>query len=190
MTDEAASLSARLEAHFQDVHERAMADVPICNSALSVACVGFRVWSGQALGIVVTPWFMNILLAPLAGAKPIEAPPGATQGVAFPCGRIDFLVGDLDGFGRVLMCSLFSPMGDFADQEAALATAQAALDGILDPATLADKPAPQVFNAPAAQRKTPGERAEGYRLLETAERPELDRRSLLRGGFAASRTPS
>jgi [NiFe] hydrogenase assembly HybE family chaperone len=189
MTAEAQNLATRLEAHFQDVYVRAMADVPICNPALAVACVGFREWSGRALGIVVTPWFMNILLLPLEGSRPIDAAPGATQSVAFPCGRIDFLAGDLDGFGRVLMCSLFSPMDEFADQEAALATAQAALEGILDSATLADTPDRETFVAPAAQRKTPVQRAEDYRRIETAETPELDRRALLRGGFAASRTP-
>ena len=42
--------------------------------------------------------------------------------------KVEFLAADLDGFDRLLMCSLFSPMQDFVDQEAALATAQAALD--------------------------------------------------------------
>ncbi len=63
--EEVSDLAARLEAHFRDVNMRAMADVPICNPALDVACVGFREWNGQALGIVLTPWFMNIALAPL-----------------------------------------------------------------------------------------------------------------------------
>ncbi len=184
-----ADFAARLEAHFRDVHVRAMADVPICNPALAVACVGFHAWNGQALGIVVTPWFMNIALAPLAGSKPIAAAPGATQSVVFPCGKIDFLVGDYEGFGRLLMCSLFSPMQDFVDQEAALATAQAALDGILDAGALANAPAPEGLpTGPGAPRETPAERAEKYRLLESAEAPKLDRRALLRGGFAGALT--
>jgi [NiFe] hydrogenase assembly HybE family chaperone len=186
--DGIADFSARLEAHFHAVHLGAMADVPICNPALSVDCVGFREWRGQALGIVVTPWFMNIFLAPLAGSPPVVAAPGATQSVSFPCGKIEFLVGDYGDFGRLLSCSLFSPMQEFVDREAALATARAALDGLLDSGALREAAMPE---APPVQdharRETPAERAEKYRLLETAEAPRLDRRALLRGGFGSAR---
>jgi [NiFe] hydrogenase assembly HybE family chaperone len=184
---EVLELSARLEAHFQQVYLRAMADVPICNAALAVASVGFRPWRGQAFGVVVTPWFMNIVLAPLQGALPILAAPGATQSVSLPCGKVDFLVADLDGFGRLLMCSLFSPMQDFIDQDAALATAQAAVAALMDEATLTQAPEPEIYPfAPETPRETPGERAEKYRQRESAEAPRVDRRAFfLRGGDKA-----
>ena len=38
------------------------------------------------------------------------------------------------------MCSLFSPMQDFVDQEGAIATAQAALDALFDPRLLDNAP--------------------------------------------------
>lgn len=56
---------------------------------------------------------------------------------ALTAGRVGFVVGRLEGFGRVDSCSLFSPMGDFADHAAARAVAVAALDQLFDPA-LAD----------------------------------------------------
>ena len=181
---EVAEISSRLETHFQHVYLRAMADVPICNKALSVASVGFRPWRDQAFGIVVTPWFMNIVLAPLSGAAPITGASGATRSIALPCGKVDFLLAELDGFGRLLMCSLFSPMDDFVDQEAALASAQAAIDGLCDGGLLAQAPEPEIYPfAPETPRQTPAERAEKFRERETAEAPQLDRRAfLLRGG--------
>ena len=184
---EVLALSARLEAHFAEVHRRAMADVPICNEALAVASVGFRPWRGQAFGIVVTPWFMNIVLAPLQGSLKILAAPGATQSVSLPCGKVDFLAADLEGFGRLLMCSLFSPMQDFVDQDAALATARAALAALMDEAALAQAPEPEIYPfAPEAPRETPAERAEHYRQRENAEAPRMDRRAFfLRGGEKA-----
>jgi [NiFe] hydrogenase assembly HybE family chaperone len=184
---EVAELSARLEAHFAEVHQRAMADVPICNEALAVASVDFRPWRGQAFGIVVTPWFMNIVLAPLQGSPPVLAAPGATRSVSLPCGKVDFLVADLEGFGRLQMCSLFSPMQDFVDQDAALATAQAALAALMDEGALAQAPEPEIYPfAPEAPRESPAERAEHYRQRENAEAPRMDRRAFfLRGGEKA-----
>lgn len=184
---EVAELSARLQAHFAEVHRRSMADVPICNEALAVASIGFRLWRGQALGIVVTPWFMNIVVAPLQGSPPVLAAPGATRSVSLPCGKVDFLVADLEGFGRLLMCSLFSPMQDFVDQDAALATAKAAIEALMDEAALAQAPEPEVYPfAPEAPRETPAERAEHYRQRESVEAPRMDRRAfILRGGEKA-----
>lgn len=154
---ECAHLAERLEAHFVEVRARAMKDVPICNDNLAVACTGFRPWREWAVGIVVTPWFMNIVAAPLSGAPSVSAAPGATQSLALPAGEVAFLAADLEGFDRLLMCSLFSPMQDFVDHEAALATAQAALDLLLAPP--ADVPAPE---SPA---------------------PDLDRRAFFRRAF-------
>jgi [NiFe] hydrogenase assembly HybE family chaperone len=186
---EAAAFAARLEAHFGEVYRRAMADAPICNKALAVASVGFRPWRDKALGIVVTPWFMSIVLAPLKGSGTNAAAPGTTQSVSLPCGKIDFLVADLEGFGRLMMCSLFSPMQDFVDQEAALATARAAVAALKDEASLGQAPEPEIYPfAPAAPRETPAERAEKYRRRESAEAPRMDRRAFFLRG--AEKIPS
>ncbi|MCI4677451.1 [NiFe]-hydrogenase assembly chaperone HybE [Rhodoblastus acidophilus] len=126
-----ARLAEGLEAHFRMVHAQSMKDLPICNDRLAVAGAGFRPCGDWAIGIVVTPWFMNIFAAPFAA--PVAAPPGETQRLALPVGEVDFLVAEVEGFGRLLSCSLFSPMDPFVDQEAALATARAALDALLTP---------------------------------------------------------
>lgn len=178
---EIAAFSARLEAHFRATHRRTMQDEPICNPALEVACVGFRAWGERIFGVLVTPWFMNLVLAPAGSCE--------TQSVAFPSGAIAFGRSDLPGFEPVLMCSLFSPMQGFADQDAALATALAALDGVFDARLLEAGPPREVFPAlPAARRETPAERAEQFRLREAADAaaretpPRLDRRAFLLPG--------
>ncbi|WP_374544947.1 [NiFe]-hydrogenase assembly chaperone HybE [Rhodoblastus sp.] len=140
---ECARLAERLEAHFRAVHEGAMRDVPICNERLDVAATGFRPCGDWAVGIVVTPWFMNVIAAPFADAPAVAAAPGTTETLALPTGAVEFLAADLDGFPRLLMCSLFSPMQDFVDQEAAVATAQAALDLLLAQPAPPPPPAPQ-----------------------------------------------
>jgi [NiFe] hydrogenase assembly HybE family chaperone len=130
---EASELSARLEQHFRELYERCMKDMPISNAALEVACVGFQRFGAFSLGIVLTPWFMNLCAAPRAGAPKVEERPGATRTLALPAGNVDFLATDLDGFDRLLFASLFSPMQDFCDHAAALATAEAALAALMQP---------------------------------------------------------
>jgi [NiFe] hydrogenase assembly HybE family chaperone len=139
---EASDLSARLEQHFCELYERCMKDMPICNAAVSVACVGFRPFGDFSLGIVLTPWFMNLCAAPREGAAKVEQQPGATRTLALPAGNVDFLATDLDGFDRLLFASLFSPMQDFVDHAAALATAQAALAALMQTPAETEPPPP------------------------------------------------
>ena len=47
-----------------------MAGLPICNAALDVAAEGFRVHAGRAVGVVVTPWFMNFVAADFPAPRP------------------------------------------------------------------------------------------------------------------------
>jgi [NiFe] hydrogenase assembly HybE family chaperone len=131
MNDEAIAIGARIAGVYRRVHARTMRDAPICNAVLDVESVGFRALGGCALGVIVTPWFMNVVLAPRGdGALPAAAS-GATTQVALPAGRVEFLATVLDGFGPLWTCSLFSPMHDFADHAAARETAEEALAELL-----------------------------------------------------------
>ncbi len=113
--------------------ERQMRDLPIHNPALAVETVGFRAFGDGLLGIVISPWFMNLTLLPEDPAGWAELSLGASVDRALPSGVYPFLVGDLDGVGRVLTCSLFSPMHEFQEQAVARITAEAALEEVLRP---------------------------------------------------------
>ena len=52
--------------------------------------------------------------------------------LAFPSGYYDFMVSEIEGPGLVGTCSLFSPMSDFTDHEAAQVAARAAADGLFE----------------------------------------------------------
>ena len=123
-------IAAQLQAVFQRIERTAMAGMPILNPALSVAVVGMRAFEGEWLAVLVTPWFMNIVLLPREGAGP-AAIPGTKEHVAFPAGRFEFICAHADELGAFRMCSLFSPMFEFADQEAATATARHVLEELL-----------------------------------------------------------
>ena len=51
------------------IQRERMADIPLLNPALEVQAVGFSVWEAYCLGVLITPWFMNLMLLPLAGDK-------------------------------------------------------------------------------------------------------------------------
>ncbi|MBL8328485.1 MAG: [NiFe]-hydrogenase assembly chaperone HybE [Rubrivivax sp.] len=67
----------------------------------------------------------------------------------------DFIGAEEDGIGCYEACSLFSPMFEFADQEAALATAQAVMDLLQAPPPPAQ---PAAVPAPRADQAAPGRR--------------------------------
>jgi [NiFe] hydrogenase assembly HybE family chaperone len=139
--------TSRLEAVFSEIGTTRMAGVPLLNSALRVEAVCFVNWRENWLGILITPWFMNLILLPRAG----QAWPGLVTGQhvvhAFPSGEYDFIVGQEAALGPYQSCSLFSPMFEFPDQTHARATAQAALAHLFAAAA-----APQAL-APMSRRR-------------------------------------
>jgi [NiFe] hydrogenase assembly HybE family chaperone len=156
----AVAVGARLAAAYRAIAARTR-DLPIYNHALTVEAVGFRAHEGVVLGVVVTPWFMNLVAVNLPGGlgrdplpNPLSdpLPPGATARRSLPAGVIDFTVAEIAGIGRVDSASLFSPMFGFADPAVARATAEAALAAVLEPDIAAPPPPPPV------ERTVPGRR--------------------------------
>ena len=126
------SPAAALEAAFQRVWREQMQDMPMVNPALTVEALGFRPWREHWLGVLVTPWFMNLVLMPRepAGWHAIAA--GETRHHVFPAGVFEFIGSRDAALGDFQACSLFSPMFDFADHAGARATALAALEALFD----------------------------------------------------------
>lgn len=62
--DHSQAVAARLEFVFQRIERTAMGGIPILNPALCVSAVGVRQWQGEWLAVLVTPWFMNLVLLP------------------------------------------------------------------------------------------------------------------------------
>jgi [NiFe] hydrogenase assembly HybE family chaperone len=124
--------SARIAEVYAGIWHTRMADVPILNARLRVEAVGFREWDGQWLGALVTPWSLNLMLLPGTGAW-TSLPSGRERFVDFPAGRFRFISAHVAPLGESHGCSLFSPVLEFADHEAARLTAAAALAALFDP---------------------------------------------------------
>ncbi|EXJ15233.1 [NiFe]-hydrogenase assembly chaperone HybE [Imhoffiella purpurea] len=124
-------LSGRLTVAFHRIHETRMRGLPILNPALSVQVVGARAHAGDWLGVLVTPWCMNLVLIPGTDSEVRPGPQGSKLEIDLPGGRCELIASEEAGIGRFAACSIFSPMGGFPDQATAVATAEAVLDGLL-----------------------------------------------------------
>lgn len=141
----ATAVGERLAALYRGIAERSMRDLPVYNAKLAVEAVGFHDDGGRVVGIVTTPWFMNVVVtaSPLGPAL-TTLPAGATATHELPSGAYDFVVGALGDVGRLDSLSLFSPMFEFDDPEVVRATAEAAM------AELRRAPEPEKPAAPRA----------------------------------------
>jgi [NiFe] hydrogenase assembly HybE family chaperone len=151
---EAPCPARRLELRFAAIHRGPMQGMPMVNPALVVEAVGFRPWQAHWLGILVTPWFMNLWLMPRVHAHWQPIAERETRTYVFPAGVFQFIGGRDAELGDYQACSLFSPMFEFADPPGARATALAALAALFDPGQRAqgtDFPAPPP--APALSKR-------------------------------------
>lgn len=119
--------SPLLEAAFRRVEHERMAGVAVLNPTLHVQALGFSRREGHWLGVLITPWFMNLVLVPGSKEDWRSVADGQRIFRRFPAGDYAFLGGYEPEVGEFQACALFSPMGRFPDQESACAVALAAL---------------------------------------------------------------
>lgn len=126
-----AARAAELQALFERIAATRMAGIPLLHPGLQVRALGFEPLEDGALGVLSTPWFMNLVFLP----GPDEAPlrPGDSRVRAVGGHRFPFIGAEEPGFGAWQACSLFSPMDAFEDQAAAEATALAVLAELRKP---------------------------------------------------------
>lgn len=179
-----------LERSFRHIANTRMAGVPVLHAALQVRAVGFAPLPdepGWLCGVLVTPWFMNLLRLPL---EPLADVTAAAAAGCLDVGRdatreiggqpLHFVGAHEDRLGHYEQCSLFSPMFHFADQAAAVATAAEVMKLLRHPpAAVATAPAAptdaEVIPSPAPAPKVAAARA------PDVEEPRPARRGFLFG---------
>ncbi len=125
-------ISRTLEVLFNRIREERMHDVPILNPTLSVEAIGFQKWNGYWLGVLLTPWFMNLMLLPTEDCDVDWSSQdiGSKHMHVFPAGQFEFILGNESAIGRFLMCSLFSPVFEFGDHDTARIVAKSAIEEV------------------------------------------------------------
>lgn len=108
----------QLEERFDTISETRMQGLPIVNDSLSVEAVGFRATGEHEVGVLLTPWFMNLVLLP--GTDEWDsARQGETVSCSLPHGDYDFTVSRDEELGTFLSAILFSSVNTIPSQEIA-----------------------------------------------------------------------
>jgi len=183
---EIAAVTEKLVADFTEVWHAKMRDVPLVNKALRVEAIGFRKWEGTILGVLVSPWFMNLIQLPdgedwshlIAGEKEI---------VAFPSGEYEFLHNTREMTGGYKACSLFSPMGEFTRHKDATDVARAVMEALFVEEHRAETDRAADIRAAREAELAPPPEAEVSEDEDTAQIPaEPTRRAVLTAGLASA----
>jgi len=127
--------TTRVTAVFTAIANTRMAGLPIVNPALRVEAVTFTPWENGWLGVLVTPWCMNLLWIPIREEPPLGQL-GAKISLGFPAIACEFVVCQEAELGAY---SLFSPMAAFIHQEEARITAITVLQTLLAPVSPSEK---------------------------------------------------
>jgi [NiFe] hydrogenase assembly HybE family chaperone len=156
-----------LEAEFTEIWHAKMRDVPMVNRNLEVRAVGFRLHEGRLLGVLLSPWFMNLILLPAEGEDWDRLTPGAEGGHRLPLGPLRVHPQHRPMIGGYKACSLFSMMGDFKTQADAVEVASAVMQALFDEENRPRPTAPPIsaprgrprWRRPIPRRSTPNRRA-------------------------------
>ena len=156
---------AELVARFREIGEMQMRDLPLYNPALEVEAVGFEEHSDGWIGVLITPWFMNVLRLPRDKQGIFFDDMGKSVRCALPSGEHGFLTGGDEVVGGYTFISLHSPMERFKVQGQARAEARLRLAKLMEPPESQD--------------------ALGQDEQAAAQRPAISRRELFRGRQAS-----
>ncbi|MCL2344683.1 MAG: [NiFe]-hydrogenase assembly chaperone HybE [Desulfobulbus sp.] len=145
----AADPSACLADHYRQVWQTQMRDLPFVNPALHVEAIGFVRHAGDWLGVVVTPWFLNLFLLNGGGGLWRDIPAGQRRTVELPCGALQFIADDDPAIGSYQYCPLIAPVTAIPDMGAARQAASDALHAALTLPAQAAAPMPAATAEPA-----------------------------------------
>jgi [NiFe] hydrogenase assembly HybE family chaperone len=185
-------LTRLIEQTFKRIHEEQMQGIPLLNSMLKVTAVDFQRYQGRSVGIIITPWMMNLVMFPGENEDWGDMQLGQKQPQRFPANRYQFMVNEIDGIGRCQTHSLYSPMHEFVNQAHAEAAARSFMQTLM---IEVEQPDEDPFDEELLGRVLRGEQEaeiniDGFATAEqasaTGEEHQavlLSRRELLRGNY-------
>ena len=194
------SIAKIVEHTFNKIHRENMQGIPILNSRINVQALGFQHYQGRIIGIIITPWLMNVILLPSEDEDWSNLALGHKESHSFPSKTYRFLANEIDGIGFCQTHSLYSPMNEFANHEHAVRAAQSFIDDLL----IVSEPSEEdLVNEDLLGRilrgeETPEVNLDDFATIEPHDssiptrliadtkhqlKKTLDRRSLLRGKF-------
>lgn len=171
----------RLEADFREIWHAKMRDVPMVNKLLNVEAVGFEIIDGRPLGVLISPWFMNLIQLPAEDEDWGDLVTGAKELIGFPSGDYEFIHNTREMIGGYKACSLFSPMGEFKSQMQAHEVARAVMAALFNAENKAETDRAADIRAAREAELAPPE--EEVAMLDQTP----DRRAVMTAGISSAK---
>lgn len=131
--------------------DAAMRDLPLYNAKVPIEAIGFRHFGENSLlGVVQTPWFMNLIVLPVEPEPMDMTKIGKSDVIQLPAGPRTFIVGGDEVVGLYKAHSLHSPVLNFTLPGQAQAEARRLLAVLMTP------PAPDPVAANKANKDVRG----------------------------------
>ncbi|MCU7937293.1 MAG: [NiFe]-hydrogenase assembly chaperone HybE [Candidatus Thiodiazotropha sp. (ex Dulcina madagascariensis)] len=192
-------LTRQIEASFTRIQNEQMRGIPLLNPMLKVQTIGFQHYQERCIGIIITPWMMNLIMLPGENEDWSELELGRKQPHRFPSNPFKFMVNEVDGIGKCQTYSLHSPMHEFVNQDHATAAAKSFMQTLMVEVEHPDEdPYDETLLGRILRGEEKGEvEMDGFALAEDvtasqaaldsgltpAADPEISRRDLLRGAY-------
>jgi [NiFe] hydrogenase assembly HybE family chaperone len=117
-------MTEQIETVFKRIEQEQMQGIPILNPVLQVETIGFQAYQGRLIGVLITPWMMNLMLLPGEADDWSELKLGDKQYHRLPANEYRFMVNEIDEIGLCQTHPIYSPMNEFMNQEHAVAAAE------------------------------------------------------------------
>ena len=129
----AVTTEIRLVERFEEIYRERMQNLDFVNDLLAVEAIGFRDFDEIRLGVLITPWFINLVILPATGSdKTLQQ--GDQVDVKFPSGPINFTAAVDETIGYYLSAVLFSSVLEIPNQETARELAEEVMREIFNSA--------------------------------------------------------
>jgi len=126
--------STAIARRFRNIHEQRMLGLPFINADLAVETIGFREFQDFEIGVLITPWFMNLILLP-GSEVGADIEQGHSVNACFPSGDIEFTTAQDEELGLYFSAVLFSTVADIPDQATARDLAVEVMKGLFESKT-------------------------------------------------------
>lgn len=114
-----ANPASLLAAYYQARWAQGAPEVSEINPALAVEAIGFIRYQGDWLGVVITPWFLRLVLTPGGGSLWGDIPLGQTRYLNLPAETIQFVADEVPQLGPFQYSTLLEPTSLIVDMAAA-----------------------------------------------------------------------
>jgi [NiFe] hydrogenase assembly HybE family chaperone len=125
------------------------------NSLLNCTGVGFARCQGDWLGVVITPWCMDLVLLPGGGTLWGDIPAGQRRYVELPLGAVAFTAAEDPQLGHYQHAPLVATVASLPDMATATRLANQAMRGICGDGVPATVPPSELSDASADSTSAP-----------------------------------